>query len=127
MSVPPGPPPWPPQPPWQPPPPWLPCQPKPINVGLVFLGLILGTVLWTATLLFMLAVNNSAAEFYHPPVNVLYIGESLLRQVWPSPRSPTRNPSTRRGPLVGDRHRHRRMVRVVRHHRNRIMNPCHRD
>lgn len=44
----------------------------------MFLGLILGTVLWTATLLFMLAVNNSAAEFYHLPVNVLYIGESLL-------------------------------------------------
>lgn len=75
-------PPRPPPPPWQPPPPWpppgAPRAPKPINVGLVFLGLILGTVLWTATLLVMLAVNNPAAEFYHLPVNVLYIGESLL-------------------------------------------------
>ena len=73
------PPPWPPQPPpWPPqPPPWPP-PPKPINAGLVILGMILGTVLWSGILLAMMALNNTATQFHNVPAEYLYIGESLL-------------------------------------------------
>lgn len=76
---PPQPPPWPPQqPPWPPqPPPWPP-PPKPINAGLVILGMILGTVLWSGILLAMMALNNTATQFHNVPAEYLYIGESLL-------------------------------------------------
>ena len=52
--------------------------PKPINVGLVILGLVLGTVLWSAILLAMMAFNNTATGIDGLPVEALYIGESLL-------------------------------------------------
>ena len=44
----------------------------------MLLGVILGTVLWSGTLLAMIALNNTASGFYGLPANVLYIGESLL-------------------------------------------------
>ena len=78
MSVPPGPPP----PPWPPPPPpWPPPgqpPPKPINIGLVFLGIILGTVLWSGILLGMLSLADTATVFYNLPAEAVYVGVSLL-------------------------------------------------
>ncbi len=44
----------------------------------MFLGLVLGTVLWSAILLSMMAVNNTATGIYDLPDSVLYTGESLL-------------------------------------------------
>lgn len=44
----------------------------------MFLGIILGTVLWSGILLGMMALSNTATQFYNLPAEAVYIGGSLL-------------------------------------------------